>query len=256
MTELRTALVDALGPLYRVEREVRPVGDQRLFVAAEIPSGPELLVKVLPASLSLAIDAPRFEREILLLADQLRHPNLVLPRGAGRAGSLVYHSRPFLAGTTLRAWIGNNGPVPIARAVEILRGLLAGLAHAHAAKIWHGDLKLEQIILTDQGVVLADTGVAGAIERALSAGPPAPLRPLGARNDMAAISALTHEMLTGKPLRAASEPLERTRALPAWLADWMHAHWSDAGKALSALRLPPSPPSPPRSSGPRVQPVV
>jgi len=26
MSELRTALADALGPLYRIEREVRPVG--------------------------------------------------------------------------------------------------------------------------------------------------------------------------------------------------------------------------------------
>lgn len=257
MTELRAALVDALGPLYRVEREVRPVGDQRMFVATTIPTGPELLVKVLPAALSLAVDAARFEREVLLLADQLRHVNLVAPRGAGRAGSFIYYSRPFLSGTTLRAWITNNGPVPIARTVDILRGVLAGLAHAHAAKVAHGDLKLEHIILTDEGVVvLADTGIGCAIDRSLSAGPPSPLRAAGARTDMATLSALTQEMLTGKPARASSEPLERTRALPAWLADWMHAQWADAGKALAGLRLPPPPPSPPRASGPRVSPVV
>ena len=56
MSELRTALADALGPLYRIEREVRPVGEYRLFVASQSQNGTELLVKVLPAALSLGID--------------------------------------------------------------------------------------------------------------------------------------------------------------------------------------------------------
>src|SRR5438128_7542456 len=104
MTDLRAALADALGPLYRVEREVRPVGDCRLFVAREVPSGPELLVKLLPAGLSLAVDSGLFERELLPVADRLRHPQLVPPRGAGRAGAIGYHTRGLVAGTTLRAW--------------------------------------------------------------------------------------------------------------------------------------------------------
>src|SRR5437870_2218603 len=94
MTELRAALQDALGPLYRVEREVRPVGDCRLFVALERPSGPELLVKVLPGQLSLAVDSGVFEREVLLLAPRLGHPGLVTPKGAGRAGVC---GAPYLA---------------------------------------------------------------------------------------------------------------------------------------------------------------
>src|SRR5207245_1091412 len=84
MTELRAALQDALGPLYRVEREVRPVGDCRLFVALERPSGPELLVKVLPGQLSLAVDSGVFERGVLLLAPRPGHPGLVPPKGRGR----------------------------------------------------------------------------------------------------------------------------------------------------------------------------
>src|SRR5205814_5959365 len=56
VADLRTALQDALGPIYRVEREVRPVGACRMFVALEATSGPALLVKVLPGELSLALD--------------------------------------------------------------------------------------------------------------------------------------------------------------------------------------------------------
>src|SRR5260370_31875747 len=162
MSELRGALADALGPLYRIEREVRPVGEYRLFVATQSQNGTELLVKVLPAALSLGIDDVHLERVVRLVGQRLSHPNLVRPRGAGRAGAFVYHSRPFVPGTTLRAWIGNNGAIPLARTVEILRAILSGLAYAHAADLAHGDLKAENVLLADQGGMVADTGSASA----------------------------------------------------------------------------------------------
>jgi serine/threonine-protein kinase len=228
MSELRAALADSLGPLYRIEREVRPVGEYRLFVATQSQDGSELLIKVLPAALSLGINDLQFERAVLLVAEQLRHANLVRPRGAGRAGSFVYHTRPFVPGTTLRAWIGNNGAIPLARTVEILRGVLNGLAHAHAADIAHGELKPENVLLADEGILVADTGIAAALGK-----------PASTRNDMAAVQALAREMLNGAKPSIGEEPLERMRSLPLWLTDWMRSRWSDAGKALAAMRPPP-----------------
>ena len=232
MSELRDALADALGPLHRVEREVRPIGEDRLFVVSQSPGGPELLVKVLPAALSLGINDLQFERAVLLLAQRLRHPHLVLPRGAGRAGSFVYHARLFVPGTTLRAWLGNNGALPLARAVEILRGVLSGLAHAHGAQIAHGDLTAANVLLADEGILVSDTGIAAALGR-----------PASARSDMIAAQALAHEMLTGRAPGPDEEPLERSRSLPAWLSEWMRSRWTDAGKALAAMRPPPPPAS-------------
>ena len=229
MSELRAALAEDLGPLYRIEREVRPVGDHRLFVATESQNGTELLIKVLPAALSLGINDLQFERAVLLLAEKLNHPNLVKPRGAGRAGSFVFHTRPFVRGTTLRAWIGNNGAVPLARAVEILRGILQGLAHAHAAGVAHGELKPENVILGADGILVCDTGVASALGK-----------PASARNDMAALQALAREMLNGTKPTVSDEPLERTRNLPLWLSEWMRQRWVDAGRALAGMRPPPS----------------
>lgn len=228
MSELRAALADALGPLYRIEREVRPVGEYRLFVATQSQDGSELLVKILPAALSLGINDLQFERAVLLVAERLQHANLVRPRGAGRAGSFVYHTRPFVPGTTLRAWIGNNGAIPLARTVEILRGILSGLAYAHAAEIAHGELKPENVLLADEGVLVADTGIAAALGK-----------PATPRNDMAAVQALAREMLTGAKPTIHEEPLERTRSLPLWLTEWMRSRWTDAGRALAGMRPPP-----------------
>jgi len=228
MSELRAALADALGPLYRIEREVRPVGEYRLFVATQSQNGTELLIKILPAALSLGIDDLQFERAVLLTAEKLRHPNLVRARGAGRAGSFVYHTRPFVPGTTLRAWIGNNGAVPLARTVEILRGVLNGLAHAHAAEIAHGELKPENVLLAEEGILVVDTGIATALGK-----------PASARNDMAAVQSLAREMLNGAKPTVTDEPLERTRTLPLWLSEWLRSRWSDAGRALAGMRPPP-----------------
>lgn len=265
MAELRFALTDALGPVYRVEREVRPVGDCRLFVARQVAAGSELLVKVLPRALSLAVDARVFEREVVLLGRTLSHEGLVAPRGAGRAGPFVYHTRPFVEGTTLRAWLQNNRTVPLARAVDILRDVLDALAHGHAAQCAHGDLRPENVLLTDGRTLVADTGIVGAVGRSLTAGSPAAVTaalcapaylappsgrpedgPATPRDDVFAVGVLVHEMLTGRPPLAEPEPLEESRTLPPWLPELLRrcsapkpaARWSDAGEALAAMRQP------------------
>ncbi|OLB16309.1 MAG: hypothetical protein AUH12_07015 [Gemmatimonadetes bacterium 13_2_20CM_69_8] len=263
MSELRAALEAALGPIYRIEREVRPVGNCRLFVAVGTPAAPELLVKVLPAELSLAVDARAFEREVVLLADRLGHAAIVAPRGAGRAGAVVYHTRRFVEGTTLRAWLTNHGELPLRRAVEILRDVLTALAHAHHATIAHGDLKPENVFLAGGRARVADAGVVDAVERTLSGGasPPGAVRaalcapaylaperrddgsPGGPRDDMFAVGVLLHEMLTGRPPAGEAEGLEEVRALPPWLvalarrclAEEPAARWPDAAAALEVV---------------------
>ncbi|HXI65401.1 MAG TPA: hypothetical protein VNH14_12930, partial [Gemmatimonadales bacterium] len=94
MADIRVALGQVLGPTYRVEREVRLVGECRMFVALDQSTGAELLVKVLPTSLSLGVDENRFAKNLVALGDRLSHAGLVVPHGGGRAGSFVYHTRP------------------------------------------------------------------------------------------------------------------------------------------------------------------
>src|SRR5256714_5252683 len=266
MADLRAALGHALEPGYRVEREVRPVGNCRMFVALEKSAGGGLLVKVLPGHRSLGVGPPRFRQHIWQLGRQLRHPGLVAPRGAGRAGSFLYHTRTFVEGTTLRAWLARHGELPLRQAVAVLRDVLAALAHAHAAGVAHGDLKPENVLLADGQALVADTGILGALAQALvdSAGGAAtatstlcaadylaPERRAGqsapaARDDMFAVGVLVHEMLTGRPPSGDPEPLEEVRSVPDWLAELGRrcpgagptARWAGARFALGGARSP------------------
>ena len=263
MADLRAALGHALEPAYRVEREVRPVGNCRMFVALEKSAGGGLLVKVLPGPLSLAVDSTRFEQDTARLARRLRHPCLVAPRGAGRAGPFVYHTRAFVEGTTLRAWLARNGELPLRRAVEILRDVLGALAHAHAEGVAHGDLKPENVLLADGQALVADTGILSALAQALTGDGGAATATLcavdylaperraantapGTRDDMFAVGVLVHEMLTGRPPTGNPEPLDEVRSVPAWLAELEHrcraaepgARWPDAGSALASGSWP------------------
>src|SRR2546430_8025229 len=53
---------------------------------------------------------------------------------------------------SLRAWLMRHGELPLRRTVEILRGVLGALAHAHAASAAHGDLKPENVLLADEEI--------------------------------------------------------------------------------------------------------
>src|SRR5690242_9670375 len=99
-----------------------------MFVALDQASGTELLVKVLPAPLSLGVDHMKFEAELATLEERLAHHGLVTPNGGGRAGSFVYHTRRFVQGTTLRAALTRHGELPLRRAVDALHDVLDALA--------------------------------------------------------------------------------------------------------------------------------
>jgi serine/threonine-protein kinase len=112
-----------------------------------------------------------------------------------------------------------RGPLPRREAVRILRAILSGLAAAHARGIVHGDVKPENVLLEGHHVVLADFGVARALEQAtlgesrdrltgtgLGLGTPGYMAPeqlagerdVDARADLYALGVIAYEMLAGQ----------------------------------------------------------
>lgn len=232
-SELRACLDVALGPLYHIEREVRRAGDCRRFVAVELAMGPDALVTVLPTEVAPVVDAERLEREVQLGSGQLRHPNIVPLLSAGAAGPYLYYVRPFVAGTTLRAHLDKLGELPLHHVVRILRDVLHALAHGHARNIHHGNLRPDNVVLTERHTQVAEFGLTGAIVAAarpereqtlgLALADPdyvSPERRAGdglpsAGDDVYAVGGIGWEMLTGERPRWAGDGLGDPAALRA-----------------------------------------
>src|SRR2546425_1215649 len=221
MTDLLARLQTALGPTYRVERELSGGGMSRVFLARERELERQVVVKVLPPEMAAGVTADRFRREIQLAAS-LQHPHIVPLLAAGHADDLVYYTMPLIEGESLRAKLAHEGELPIAEAVRILRDVADALAYAHAHGVVHRDIKPDNVLISGQHAVVTDFGVAKAVSAAsgestltslgVALGTPAYMAPEQAaadphvdhRADLYAVGAMAYEMLCGHPLRVAA----------------------------------------------------
>ena len=215
-SKLGDELQAALGRTFTLERELPGGGMCHLFMATEPSLGRRVVLKVLVPELSATIDAARFRREIELTA-RLTHPNIVPILAAGEAGRFRYYTMPYVDGESLHARLAREGALPIAEAVSIFRDLTKALAHAHAHGVMHRDLKPENVLLVQHTAMLADFGIARAIDAAtagvertadgIAVGTPMYVSPEQAagdprmdhRSDLYSLGIVAYEMLTGEP---------------------------------------------------------
>jgi eukaryotic-like serine/threonine-protein kinase len=216
--DVRSALQEALGSAYAIERELTGGGMSRVFLAAETALGRQVVVKVLPSEMAGQVSADRFRREIALVA-RLQHPHIVPLLTAGEVGDLPYFTMPFIRGESLRARLAKEGELPVSEAVRILREVASALEFAHQADVVHRDIKPDNILLSGGSAMVTDFGVAKALSAAttqsegqitslgVAIGTPAYMAPEQAsadpmvdhRADVYAWGVLAYEMLTGAP---------------------------------------------------------
>jgi serine/threonine-protein kinase len=168
-------------------------------------------VKVLAENLAGdALLRRRFLREARLAA-RLCHPNVVAVYDVGEWLDRPYIVMEHVNGSTAAAELERLGRLPVARAIEIVLQVCAGLEHAHTAGIVHRDVKPANVLLRDDGLVkIADfgiakatggTGLTGAGTVLGTAAYLAPEQARGAattaRTDLYAVGVLLYELLSG-----------------------------------------------------------
>ena len=176
-------------------------------------------VKVLHESYQRDVDfCGRFYAEALA-ASRLDHPNLVRVYDFGQEpDGLLYLSMEFVAGRSLRAALGSEGPMTGRRIAEVMMQVCAGLGQAHARGIVHRDVKPDNVVLLmkqddDDGrpfeqVKVCDFGLALLREsdstRERFAGTPVYMSPeqcrgeeLDALTDVYACGIMLYELATG-----------------------------------------------------------
>ncbi|HET7602096.1 MAG TPA: protein kinase [Gemmatimonadales bacterium] len=226
--DVPTELAAALDGRYRIERELGGGSLSRVFLAEELGLKRQVVIKVLPPELAATTSGERFRREIHLAA-QLQHPHIVPLLGADAGGRLLYYIMPFVAGESLRARLGREGALPVADAARIWRDLLDALAYAHAHGVVHRDVKPGNVLLSGRNALMADFGIARAIEAAgeadvtdagLTIGTPAYMAPeqidglaaIDHRTDLYASALVMYEMLEGRLPFDGDSPREVVRA--------------------------------------------
>ncbi|HJT27684.1 MAG TPA: serine/threonine-protein kinase [Pyrinomonadaceae bacterium] len=210
-----------LAGKYRIDARLNEGGMGTVYRGCHVLMDKTVAIKVLRPS--LAADekiVARFSREARA-ASRITHPNAISVTDFGEDESgHVFLVMEFLSGRTLRHVIREEGPLPLARVVDITRQVGDALNAAHEQGIVHRDLKSDNIMLVDtmtgDHAKVLDFGIAkinepdGAVDTNLTApnlviGTPQYMSPeqcsqdveIDARSDIYSLGVILFEMLVG-----------------------------------------------------------
>ena len=210
-----TRFSTAFAERYVIERELGAGGMAIVYLARDVRHERLVALKVVRPELAAAIGAERFLAEIKTTAN-LQHPHIVPLHESGEVDGVVFYVMPFVEGEGLRDRLNRERQLPVGDALRIATQVASALDYAHRHGVIHRDIKPENILLHDGSAVVADFGIALAVQTAagarltqtgLSLGTPQYMSPeqamgertLDARSDIYALAAVLYEMLIGEP---------------------------------------------------------
>jgi predicted Ser/Thr protein kinase len=152
---------------YRVLEPISSGAMGAVYRAADGDTGAEVALK---QSTNPQHDQ-RFEAEARLLAS-LQHPRVVRIIDHFSAPSGQYLVMELVRGVELGVLLKTRGQpgLPVDQAIEYVRHACEALQYVHDQQIVHRDVKPQNLILSDRGVVLVDFGIARTLDESESLG--------------------------------------------------------------------------------------
>ena len=228
-------LHSGLRPAYQVDCELGRGGMAAVFLAADTKHDRPVAIKVILPAVAEQLGTERFLHEVRVTA-RLNHPNLLPLLDSGEVEGLPFYVAPYIAGDDLRVTLMRRGRMEAEEAIEIVTQAGRGLGYAHESEVVHRDVKPGNILLSDGVAVVADFGIARALE--LSGGDRltqsgvflgSPLymspeqalgdEPVTGAADQYSLACVLFELLTGSPPFQGASPREvlirhATRSIP------------------------------------------
>ena len=197
---------------YQIIKSIGEGGMANVYLAYDTILERNVAVKVLRGD--LANDEKfvrRFQREALQ-ASSLSHPNIVEVYDVGEDNGEYYIVMEYVEGKHLKGLLKKRGKLTIPEVVDIMIQVTSGLTVAHDSYIIHRDIKPQNIMILDNGLVkLTDFGIALAMNStqltqtnsvmgSVHYLPPEGASGKGAtlQSDIYSLGILMYELLTGK----------------------------------------------------------
>jgi len=228
-----TSVGAVLDDRYRLEGLLGRGSSAEVYAATDLRLSRRVAVKVFPERMD-EVAIARFTAEAQLLAG-LAHPSLLRVFDVNPDCERPYLVTRLLAGRTLRDRL-RAGPLPPAEVARIGRQCADALAYVHSRQIVHRDIKPANVLMDGDECVLADFGIARALDAArltstgLCVGTAGYLAPeqvrgetIGPSADVYASGLVLLECLTGEveypgpEIEAALARLGRPPRRPGWL---------------------------------------
>ena len=207
---------------YRVKGELGRGGMGAVYLAEQPGLGREVAIKeLIPSADADPVALKRFLQEAQVMA-RTSHPNLVQVHDLELTGEANYIVLEFVRGKSLRDWI-NQGAIPPPQVFAVMHGVLQALDYAHKHAIVHRDMKPENVLLSDDGMVKVadfgiarltdDTGVGGtATKTGTTVGTPQYMSPeqvasskVDGRSDLYSAGIMFYELVAGQAPFTANE---------------------------------------------------
>lgn len=203
-----------LNERYKIQELIGSGGMADVYKGVDLESGEEVAIKVLKSEFS---GDPQYLRRLSREANamvSLKNEHVVSLIDMGSEDDVHYLVLEYVKGKTLREYMDQNGPMKPHVAVNMICDVLDGLAHAHQKGLIHRDVKPQNIMITDEGVIkLTDFGIAKfagnstktfdgkeALGSVYYISPEqAKGEDVDSRTDLYSIGILLYEMLTGNP---------------------------------------------------------
>jgi serine/threonine protein kinase len=149
---------------YSIIRTLGEGGMANVYLAYDTILDRNVAVKVLRGD--LATDEKfvrRFQREALS-ASNLYHPNIVQIYDFDSEDGQYYIVMEYVEGKTLKQLLKRRGSLTITEVIDIMSQVTDGMAHAHDSYIIHRDIKPQNIMILDNGMIkITDFGIAMAL---------------------------------------------------------------------------------------------
>ena len=149
---------------YEVRKLIGEGGMANVYLGYDIILERDVAIKVLRGDLS---DDEKFVRRFRREAQNaslLNHPNIVQIYDVGEDDGNFYIVMEYIKGQTLKQLIKKRGKLSVPETIDIVTQLTDGLAHAHDSYIIHRDIKPQNIMILDDGMVkITDFGIAMAL---------------------------------------------------------------------------------------------